>query len=144
MVQQLTVYRTQIIVGIIILIAILGGAMFSIWDNAAAPESEQTTMLKSKYIISVYYYPSRESDAKNVKAKLEESGYVVNTYSGSDLNSERVISKSYMYYKENDHGEMIVLRDFLSSTLDEDFSVHISGADKKDKTMRVVLVENIE
>lgn len=144
-------HKTQIIIAIIGVVGVLGGALFANWDKIFVPNPDQPVTQESEtnsstapeesiYIISVYYYASRENDAERARRILEDNGYLVNTYSGSDLNEGRTISQSYIYFKDNDHEEMVAVRDILSLALDEQFTVHLSGPDRTDKTMRVVLV----
>lgn len=147
-----TAQKTQIIIAIIGLIGILGGALFANWDKIFASKPEQPVIQKNEekpptstdnlgYIISVWYYPSRENDAKSVQSALEKNGYIVNTYPRGNINEGKVILKSYIFFKSNDYEEMVVMRDILSRTLGEDYSIHASGPDRADKTMRVVLVD---
>jgi hypothetical protein len=151
MVKENTTHKTQIIIAIIGLIGALSGALFANWDKIFVSKPDQPVIQESKsspsanaensrYIISVYYYSDRENDSRRVRKILEGNGYIVNTYSGSELNKGRVVANSYIYFKNNDYKEMVILRDILSRALDEEFTVNVSGPDKADKTMRIVLV----
>jgi hypothetical protein len=89
-------YRTQIIIAIIGVVGVIGGALFANWDkiftkNSAShsiPAVNESNQSNKMAIISVFYFPSRKNDAKLVKAALDKEKYIVNIYkAGSDLAS---------------------------------------------------------
>lgn len=89
-------YRTQIIIAIIGVVGVLGGAIFANWDkifplNSAGhsiPAANETNQSNRTAIVSVFYFPSRKHDAKLIKATLDKKRYIVNIYkAGSDLSA---------------------------------------------------------
>ena len=143
------VHRTQIIIAIIGLVGVLGGAFLANWDKIfQSTTSQQHTPEpdingwhtdNSQYTVSVYYLPGRESDAARVIRTLEGRGYIVNREPAYEDLKRKVKGLSYIYFKDKDFEAMTKLRNLLSHTLSEEFNVYRASQDRPNKEMRVVL-----
>ena len=136
-------YRTQIIVAIIGVIGVLGGAFLANWDKIFSEKNptpalnvtDQSHSVRNPTIVNVFYFPSRESDALRTKIALEKKEFIVNLYqAGTDLELAKD-RPSYIKYK--DINRMQEVKSLIENQLRQEFNVSES---KKNWSRNAVLV----
>ncbi len=130
-------YRAQIVVAVIGLLGVLGGALIANWGKVF-PKTEQNQLMtvidenkeiKTNGFVHVYYFPTRKSDAIRVKATLEKEKYMVSIHkAGSDIDSEKN-SASYILYTNLDL--MLKAKIVIENILGQQFNVSQADPEKK-------------
>ncbi len=143
-------YYTQIIIAIIGVAGVLGGALFANWEKIFPKNNGTITVEHTQenrdekkdnlYIIDVYYDLGRKADSISLKGVLERKGFIVNRFKTQDLNKEKDLENSYLYFKSIDQDQMNKIHDIVETLFNEDVLVHLTSK-VPDKNIRVVLID---